>query len=73
MSGEKKSILKTQQSFRSKTHNVFTEKVNKIALSASDDKKKQIRDGVISDPFSADAGTVCKAEWIEHAKKENLI
>ena len=28
-----KSILKTQQRFKSERHNVFTEKINKIALS----------------------------------------
>ena len=33
-------ILKTQQRFRSQKH-VFTEKVNKIALSSNDDKKMQ--------------------------------
>ena len=29
----KKSILKIQQRFKSERHNVFTEKINKIALS----------------------------------------
>ena len=32
-------ILKSQQRFKSKKHNVFTEAVNKIALSANNDKK----------------------------------
>ena len=36
-----KLILKTQQRFKSKRHNVFTEEVNKIALSSSDDKRMQ--------------------------------
>ena len=31
-------ILKSQQRFRSKKHNVFTEKANKIALRANNDK-----------------------------------
>ena len=34
-----KSILKSHQRFRSKEHDVFTEEVNKIALSADNDKK----------------------------------
>ena len=34
-----KTVLKTQQKFRSETCNVFTEKVNKTALSANGDKK----------------------------------
>ena len=36
-----KSILKTQQRFKSVRHNVFTEEINKIALSSNDDKGMQ--------------------------------
>ena len=36
-----KLILKTQQRFRSENHNVFTEDINKIALSSNDDKRMQ--------------------------------
>ena len=39
-----KLILKTQQRFKSKRHNIFTEEVNKIALSSNDDKKMQSLD-----------------------------
>ena len=39
-----KLILKSQQRFRSEKHKVFTEKFNKIALSASDDKIIQLID-----------------------------
>ena len=41
-----KTILKFQQRFRSKAHDVFTEEDNKIALSANDDKRIQAPDGV---------------------------
>ena len=34
-----KSILKTLQRFKSEKHNVFTEEINKIALSSNDDKR----------------------------------
>ena len=34
-----KLILKAQQRFKSEKQNVFTEEVNKIALSANDDKR----------------------------------
>ena len=32
-------LLKTQQKFKSERHNVFTEEVNKIALSSNEDKR----------------------------------
>ena len=34
-----KIILKSQQRFKSDYHNVYTEQVNKIALSSNDDKR----------------------------------
>ena len=37
----KNTILKSQQEIRSERHNVFTEEVNKIALSAKNDKRMQ--------------------------------
>ena len=36
-----KLILKTQQRFRSERHNIFTEEINKVALSSNDDKRMQ--------------------------------
>ena len=41
-----KLILKTQQRFKSEKHNVFTEEVNKIALSTNDDKRMQSIDSI---------------------------
>ena len=38
---DNKLILKTQQRFKSERHNVFTEEINKIALSSNDDKRMQ--------------------------------
>ena len=34
-----KSILKIKQRFKSEKHNLFTEEINKIALSSNDDKR----------------------------------
>ena len=34
-----KTILKSQQRFKSDCHNITTEKINKIALSSNDDKR----------------------------------
>ena len=41
-----KLILKSQQRFRSKKHNVFTEEFNKIALSANNDNRTQSIDSI---------------------------
>ena len=34
-------ILKTQQSFKSERHNIFTGEINKTALSSNDNKRMQ--------------------------------
>ena len=39
-----KIILKSQQRFKSEQHNVYIEKINKIALSSNDDKEFQTFD-----------------------------
>ena len=62
-------ILRSQQRFRSDVQNVFTEKINKIALSSNDYK----RFGVISNPYSTAARRVYKIDLIEYIKVENWI
>ena len=51
-----KSMLKTQRRFESKRHNVFTEEINKIAVSSNDEKKVQSIDliGTYEDGTSKD-------------------
>ena len=39
-------MLETQQRFKSERHNVFTEEINKIALSSNDDKRMQSIDSI---------------------------
>ena len=53
-------ILKSQQKFKSEAHIVYTEEMNKIALSSNDDKKLQTFDRVTSCPYGANAGKVCR-------------
>ena len=57
-------ILKSQQRFKSEKHGVYTEEVNKIALSSNDDKRLQTSDGITSYPYGAIAGKVCKTELL---------
>ena len=46
-----KTILKIQLRFKSDRHNVYTEEVNKIALSSNDNKRLQIFDRVTAYPY----------------------
>ena len=53
-------IIRSQQRFRSYYHKVYTEEVNKIALSSNDDKKIQTFDKVTTYPYGANAFKVCE-------------
>ena len=57
-------ILKSQQRFRSERHDVYTEEINKIALSSNDDKRLQTFDRVTSYPYGTSAGKVSKTELL---------
>ena len=57
-------IIKSQQRFRSNHHKVYTEEVNKIALSSNDDKKIQTFDRVTTSPFGNNAFMVCENEML---------
>ena len=41
-------VLKSQQRFKSKGHDVYTENINKIALSSNDDKRLTASDKITS-------------------------
>ena len=44
-------VLKPQQRFKSKGHDVYTENINKIELSSNDDKKLIASDKITSYPY----------------------
>ena len=45
---DKEPTLKSQKRFKSENHEVYTENINKIALSSNDDKRIVVLDGITS-------------------------
>ena len=56
-----KIILQSQQS---DYHNVYTEKINNIALSSNDDKRLQTFDKITTYPQGTIAFKVCESEML---------
>ena len=65
-----KSILKTQQIFKSKRYNVFTEEINEIALSSNDHKKLTSIDSVETYAYGTSKDLISEKEVI---KCNNII
>ena len=59
-----KTILQSELRVKSDHHNVYTEEVNKIALSSNDDKRLQTLDRVITYPYGKNAFKVCESEML---------
>ena len=59
-----KTMLKSQERFKSDCHNVYTEQINKMALSSNDDKRLQIFDKITTYPYGTNAFKVCKSEML---------
>ena len=66
-------VLKSRQRFKNKAHNVYTEKVNKIALSSNADKILRTFDGITTYPLGTSAFKVCKSESDHYLKQKNEI
>ena len=64
-----KIILKSQQRFRSDHHRVYTEEVNKIAVSSNDDKRLQTFDKVTTYLYGTPAIKVSENEYDSGRKK----
>ena len=61
---EKKKILRSQQRFKSGAHDVYTEEINKVALSFNDDKRLIAYDGITTYPYGISARILCKQELL---------
>ena len=58
----KKIILRSQQRFKSDHHNVFTEEINKVAISSNDDKRIQDFDGITTHAYRTPVVKICESE-----------
>ena len=61
---DNKTILQSELRVKSDHHNLYTEEVNKIALSSNDDKRLQTLDRVITYPYGKNAFKVCESEML---------
>ena len=57
-----KIILKSQQRFRRNHLNVYTEEINKIALTSNHDKRLQTSDRIKTYPYGTNAFKVCESK-----------
>ena len=59
-----KTMLRSQLKFKSDLHIVYTEEVNKIAISSNDDKRLQTYDKITTYPYGTNAFKVCESEMM---------
>ena len=59
-----KTGYRPPQRFKNYNHDVYTEEVNKIALSGNDDKRLQNFDGIETYPYGTNAFKVCESEML---------
>ena len=68
-----KIVLKIQQRFKRDHRNVYTENINKIALSSNDDKRLQIFDKTTTYPHGTNAFKVCEIEMLMFMKYKHFV
>ena len=59
-----KTVYRSQERFKSYYHDVYTEEVNKIALSSNDDKRLQTFDRITTYPYGTNVLKVCENEML---------
>ena len=62
-------VIKSQHRSRSDQHKVYTEEVNKIALSGNDDNRIQTFDRITTYPYGTNTFKVCENEMLPKRKK----
>ena len=62
------TILRLQLRFKSDLHIMYTEEVNKIAISSNDDKRLQTHDKITTYPYGTNAFKVCESEMMKMKK-----
>ena len=67
-----KTILKSQQRFKSDHHNGYTEQFNKISLSSNDDKRLQKFDKITTYLYGTNAFKVCENEFQRNSFKKDV-
>ena len=60
--------LKSQQIFKSEANNIYTEEINKIAVSSKDDKQLQTFGRLTTYPFEKNAFKICEIEMLSKYK-----
>ena len=60
----KKTVYRSQDRLKSDHHQVYTEEVNKIALSSNDDKRIQTFDRITTYPYGTNAFKVCESKML---------
>ena len=59
-----KIISKSQKRFKSDHHNIYTEEINKIALSSNDDKRLETSDRITTYSYVTNPFKVCESEML---------
>ena len=67
-----KTILKSQQRFKSYYHNAYTEQISKIALSSNDNKRLQTFDTITTHPYRTNAFKVWESEMLSEMEMTNF-
>ena len=67
------AIIKLQQRFRSDHHRVYTEEVNKTALSSNDDKRLRTYDRITTYPYGTPAIKVFELDILLNEKTKQLL